>query len=88
MNVRTADGLVHLVLYNEDLGSYGETACLVDFARVDWERAVPPPAHVTSGSKEPDGEVLTCLTCIAKPHTIESRAVAAKGHFAKSYPKV
>lgn len=68
-----SDGLVHLVLYEEDRGSYGETACLVDFARVEWERSVMPPDSVGLATREPDGEVLTCLTCATSPHTTQSR---------------
>ena len=85
VNVRTPDGLVHLVLYREDAGSYGETACLRDFANDHWERRADPPEHVVWATKVPDGEVLTCLTCAVKPHTVDSRAHYNKPSIGKPY---
>ena len=73
MNVRTPDGLVHLMLYEESTMSYGETACLIDYARAEWERTVPLPEWAVLASRAPDGEILTCLVCATQPHTPESR---------------
>lgn len=65
MNVRTADGLIHVLRYDEDRGSYGETLCLLDFTWHDWPHpaGVPPQIEITWQAS--DDEPISCITCIA-----------------------